>query len=167
VNRSDFDDLDGYVFTVSSESQTSSISVTIGGVPTNMIIDSGASCNLINRNEWERLKIEKVKCESKKCTRKCYAYGSKVALYVAGSFTAEVSIGMSTEVAEFIVAEGQGQNLRGKDTAVKLNALRLGPDDLNKISESDLQEQCKEVFTGLGKLKDFSCKFQLINQLNQ
>jgi hypothetical protein len=57
---------------------------------------------------------------------------------------------MSTEVAEFIVAEGQGQNLRGKDTAVK-----LGPDHVNKISESDLQEQCKEVFTGLGKLKDF------------
>jgi hypothetical protein len=96
-----------------------------------------------------------VKCESKKSTRKLYAYGSKVPLDVAGSFTAEVSIGMSTEVAEVIVLKGQGQNLLGKDTALKLNVLRLGPDHVNKISGSDLQKHCKEVFTGLGKLKNF------------
>jgi hypothetical protein len=41
-----------------------------------------------------------------KCSRKFYAYGSKVPLDVAGGFTAEASIGMSTEVAEFIYVEG-------------------------------------------------------------
>ena len=103
---------------------------------THMIIDSGASYNL-------------------KSSRKLFAYGSKEPLEITGSFTAEVSIGMSKEKAEFIVVEGQGQNLLGKETAAKLNVLRLGPDLVNNISGKDFREQYKEVFTGLGKLKNF------------
>ena len=160
VNRSDSGE--EYAFSVNNGNQVSNmISVSIGGIPTHMIIDSGASCNLISRNEWERLKSEKVLCESRKCSRKLFAYGSKEPLEITGSFKAEVSIGMSTEKAEFIVVEGQGQNLLGKETAVKLNVLRLGPDLVNNISGKDFREQYKEVFTGLGKLKNFQLQIPI------
>ena len=35
------------------------ISVKMGGLPVKMIIDSGASCNVIGRNVWEYLKAKK------------------------------------------------------------------------------------------------------------
>ena len=100
-------------------------------------------------------------CESRKCSRKLFAYGSKEPLEITGSFKAEVSIGMSTEKAELIVVEGQVQNLLGKETAVKLNVRRLGPDLVNSISGKDLREQYKEVFTGLGKLKNFQLQIPI------
>lgn len=42
VDKSDSDE--EYVFTLNSDNQTSTISVTVGGIPTDIIIDSGASC---------------------------------------------------------------------------------------------------------------------------
>ena len=57
-----------------------------------MIIDSGASCNVLGRNVWEYLKANKVACVSTKASKKLYAYGSNQPLKVAGMFTAEVSV---------------------------------------------------------------------------
>lgn len=105
-----------------------------------MIIDSGATCNLISRLEWERLKKAKVMCDSRKCTKKLFAYGSKKPLDV---------------MTEFIVVEGHGQNLLGKETALFLNVLRLGPELVNNVRKSDLLDQFSDVFSGLGKLMNF------------
>ena len=46
------------------------ISVKIRGVQVTMIIDSGASCNVLDRNLWEYLKANKVRCASSKATKK-------------------------------------------------------------------------------------------------
>ena len=51
------------------------ISLKIGGVQVTMIIDSGASCNVLDRNLWEYLKANKVRCASSKATKKLYSYG--------------------------------------------------------------------------------------------
>ncbi|XP_062570106.1 uncharacterized protein LOC134232175 [Saccostrea cucullata] len=164
VSLVDSDD-EHYAFIVNAEKQ-SCISVTIGGVQTDMIIDSGATCNLISRLEWERLKNFKMKCDSRKCTKKLFAYGSKTPLNVAGSFTAEISVGKTTHVAEFIVVEGGIQNLLGKDTALLLNVLRLGPElseYVNSISRQDLLHQFRDVFSGLGKLKNFQLEIPIDN----
>ena len=53
----------------------------IGGLPVTMIIDSGASCNVIGRNVWEYLKANKVACVSTKASKKLYAYGSNPVSY--------------------------------------------------------------------------------------
>ena len=55
------------------------ISVKIGGVHVTMIIDSGASCNVLDRNLWEFLKVNKLRCASNKATKKLYSYGNKQA----------------------------------------------------------------------------------------
>ena len=46
------------------------ISVKIRGVQVTMIIDSGASCNVLDRNLWEYLKANKIRCASSKATKK-------------------------------------------------------------------------------------------------
>ena len=48
------------------------ISVKIEGVQVTIIIDSGASCNVLDRNLWEYLKANKVRCASSKATKKLF-----------------------------------------------------------------------------------------------
>ena len=48
----------------------------IGGVPEEMIIDSGASVNVISQASWEQLKKCHIKCVSQQNTKKLYAYGA-------------------------------------------------------------------------------------------
>lgn len=72
-------------------------------------------------------------CDSHKCTKNLFAYGSKKPIDAAGSFTAEISVGKTSIMAEFIVLAGHGQNLLGKETALCLNVLRLGPEHMNSV----------------------------------
>ena len=62
-------------------------------------------------------------------------------------------------VDEFTVVKGQGRPLLAKNTAEKLGILRVGPDVCSLTTEGNDAEICekyREVFTGVGKLKDFS-----------
>lgn len=93
-------------------------------------------------------------CDSHKCTKNLFAYGSKKPIDVAGSFTAEISVGKTSIMAEFIVLAGHGQNLLGKETALCLNVLRLGPEHMNSVRKNDLLDQFSNVFSGLWKLKN-------------
>jgi hypothetical protein len=80
-----------------------------------MIIDSGATCNIIDQNLWEHLKLENIRCESTKCKPNVYPYGSEEPLPVLGKFTANVTVGKtSLNNVEFIVIEGSGQALLGE-----------------------------------------------------
>ena len=75
-------DEDEYAFTVNSATSPEKIDVTVGGVVVAMLIDSGASTNVIDRNLWSKLKQDKIKCVSRKSDKKLYAYGSKQPLNV-------------------------------------------------------------------------------------
>ena len=73
------------------------------------IIDSGASCDIIDQILWEKLKAEHIKCESMKGKPNLYAYGSKEPLAVIGTFTAQVILDQTIlDNVEFIVIEGRG-----------------------------------------------------------
>ena len=77
---------DEYAFVVNSATAPERINVTVGGVVVAMLIDSGASTNVIDKNLWLKLKPEKIKCVSKKSDKKLYAYGSDQPLKVLGTF---------------------------------------------------------------------------------
>ena len=82
-----------------------------------MIIDSGATCNIIDQNLWEHLKSKNIDCESTKCQANVYSYGSED-LPVLEKFTAKVSVGQTNlDNIEFIVMRGSGQALLGRETA--------------------------------------------------
>ena len=57
-----------------------------------MIVDSVASCNLIDRQLWESLKQNKEKCVSSRHKKQLYPYRSKEPLKMAGCFTAKVAV---------------------------------------------------------------------------
>ena len=62
-----------YAFTVGDRNEEK-IEVTVEGCKLNMIIDSGASTNIIYKQTWECLKKNKVRCESARSSRKLYAH---------------------------------------------------------------------------------------------
>ena len=55
-----------------------------------VLIDSGASCNVIDQTTWEVLKKKSVQCESKKSSKKLFAYGQKDPIEVIGTFVPEI-----------------------------------------------------------------------------
>ena len=64
--------------------QPGKIEVFIGGILVEMVVDSEASANVIDKHLWSKLKHKKIECVSKKSNKKLYPYGSKQPLEVLG-----------------------------------------------------------------------------------
>ena len=80
---------------------------------------------------------------------------------MVGTFLSEIvcKISGNSCVDEFTVVKGPGRSLLRKNTAKKLGVLRVGPDVCSLTAEgsdADIREKYREVFTWVGKLKDFS-----------
>ena len=145
------------------------ISVKIGGVQVTMIIDSGANCTILDHNLWKYLKANKVRCASSKATKKLYSYGNKQPLQVAGTFTEDVLVGnrVFNEV-EFVVIKSEGHALLGRETAIALGVLQLGP-QINSLQlstdgenrEPNILDKFPGFCEGIGKLKDFQLKIPI------
>lgn len=159
-HASDEDD-DEYVFTVAGGDQGGKVIVNIGGVPVEMVIDSGASANVICQALWEQLKKCNVKCVSKRSTKKLYAYGAVIRLEIIGTFTADATLGNKSVPPEVVVVKGQGEPLLGRQTAIELGVLKLQIPVNHVADYSELMARYKDVFTGISKLKDFQLKLHI------
>ena len=145
-----------YAFRVTNEVHSNLLKLSVGGVELEMLVDSGATNNIVDEETWEDLKAKKIKCKSEAAPidRKLYAYASSKPLPVKGSFMCEVLVGKGKAQAEFVVIKGKGVPLLCKDTAMRLGVLRIGV-DIASVAETKqtLQRQFPEVFSGIGKLK--------------
>ena len=95
-----------------------------------MIIDSGASCNVLGCNVWEYLKANKVKCVFSKASKKLYSYGSKSAITSSFHIYCRSFCWHGERLlsgVELIVIENKGQALLGRETSITLGVLKLGP----------------------------------------
>ncbi|XP_053392140.1 uncharacterized protein LOC128554851 [Mercenaria mercenaria] len=118
LNADSADSDSDYLFVVSEDASTTSnnedILVNIGRVTVPVIIDSGASVNVVDREVWGKLKANKVKCKSKLTNKKVFAYGHTKPLTVAVCFTANVSVNHRNTETEFFVIEEKGKALLSK-----------------------------------------------------
>ena len=135
--------------------------MTVGGVVVAMLIDSGASTNVIEKNLWSKLKQDKIKCVSRKNDKKLYAYGSKQPLNVLGTFSARARVEGKEAEAEFVVINGEGAALLGRETAIQLGVLKLGNQICTVTSKETIMSDYKEIFEGVGKLKDYQVKLHV------
>lgn len=148
---------------ISTNEKSGMVLVDIGGVQIQMMIDSGSRCNIIGKKDWERLKREKVKCTSEKTTTRLYPYGQREPLSMLGKFTASIKVAKNKHMndVEFYVFDGNGVPLLGKDTAEKLELLKMGI-AVNSVVK-DVPEVCikpyEKIFEGLGKLKKFQTSY--------
>ncbi|XP_028413782.1 uncharacterized protein K02A2.6-like [Dendronephthya gigantea] len=157
VNPKEDDHDPVYAFIVGS-TKPEKVEVSVGGCPLYMIIDSGASVNIVDRQTWEWLKKNRVVCTSTRSEKKLYTYASQEPLKIIGTFNCKVSVGHRTSDAEICVISGKGESLLGKDTAMKLGVLKMGMDIASVRSkpqnvEEIIQTKYPEVFKAVGKLK--------------
>ena len=140
-----------YAFHVSGDN-ASTVSVSIGGVNLDMLVDSGATSNIIGEETWEKLKAQGIKCASSAAPsgKKLYAHASDKPLSIKGRFTCDVKAGCG--VAEILVFKGKEIPLLGRDTAIALGTLKVGI-HVASVSEREIQTQYPEVFSGVGRLK--------------
>ena len=135
-----------------------------------VLIDSGASCNLIGCETWNNLKQKHIRSESKVSDKKLFAYGQKEPMEVVGTFVAEIACEASGEgcVDEFTVIKDTGTPLLGRDTAGKLKVLRVGPVGEPQVcsvvtegSDEDIRKEYADILTGVGQLKNYQLKLQI------
>lgn len=83
---------DDFAFTLHSNGRDiPTVDIELGGVRLEgVLVDSGSTCNLIDRATWETLKEKKVECVSRKSNRKLYSYGSNEPLTTAVEFETEL-----------------------------------------------------------------------------
>jgi hypothetical protein len=91
----------------------------VGGVSLEMLVDSGATSNIVDEATLEHLKSGKIVCASKinKSEKILYTYASKQPLQVKGSFTCTIQAGDRQTKVEFTVIHGKGVPLLGNTTA--------------------------------------------------
>jgi len=146
-----------YAFAVETGRQKK-IEVTVGGCKLNTIIDSGARTNIVDKQTWEWLKRNEVKCESVCADKRLYTCASQTPLGVIGTFHCETSVGDNSVDAKFCVINGKGESLLGRETAMSLGVLKMGVHiaavntGLKNIGEV-LQDKYPQVFRGIRKLK--------------
>ncbi|KAK7106395.1 hypothetical protein V1264_017657 [Littorina saxatilis] len=153
------DDDDVCAFTVDGKKSLAVVDVVVGGVHT---FDSGASSNIVDKSTWENMKQKHIKCRSASHAnttgKQLYAYGSDTPLKILGSFEADISLQHFSEKAckaQFVVIDGKGVSLLGKETAESLGVLKIGISLVGSVSEKpETKAEFKPLFSGLGKLKD-------------
>ena len=166
-NSDEDTDSSGHAFAVG---QTDSKTVIeVGNVPTKFIIDSGASANVVSRDTWETLKSKGINCKSRKSAKVLFAYASSEPLKCVGTFNSLVSsreTGIQIR-ADFVVVEGNGQSLLGRNSAEALKLLRVGPERpavfsiIEENSAGDIRDKYPDLFKDVGLLKDYSLKLNI------
>jgi len=140
--------------------------VVVGAVHLpNVLIDSGATCNLLGQGPWEWLKSQKIQCQTRKEAKALFSYGNTKPLPTLGTFTADMmsfDIGATCKT-DFVVLNGDGRSLICRETAEKLGLLRLGPSHTVNVvnTEADINEKYKELFNGVGHLRDYELKLNI------
>jgi hypothetical protein len=133
-------------------------------IPVQMLIDSGASVNVLDLETYHRLKARKG-VQLMPSSLRVYAYGSTTPLNILGTVSGRVKCNSAEIVAKFVVVHNQHAGcLLGRQTATQLGLLRVGPQvsSINcAVSPHSLRQRYPSVFDGVGKLTNYQQKISI------
>ena len=159
-------------FGVNSSGDDAMLQAKVGGVNLKLMIDSGASCNIIDQDSWEECKRRQISGICLKTNKKIFAYACEKPLEVLGKFSTTVVLSNGNSCSTyFYVVAGKGMPILGKNTALKLSVLQLGLQSKVQSLKTETQDHCSKleeykgkypaVFKGIGKLKDYELKLRI------
>ena len=148
-----------------------SVNVKVSSVKVEMIIDTGASINIIDEKTFAH--ISKSTPISLKRTRtKLFAYGSTEQLPVIGQF-AILETKKRITVSTLHVVKGNCGSLLSYQTATELNLLQVNiktvkvestdkcKHESSKIFKTKIENQSPKLFQGIGQLQNFEVKLHI------
>lgn len=120
------------VFHVENKQNTEKIVVVIADSEVVAIIDSGASCNMLTKTTYETIINNSGAIHNSRAVTpgqfKCYGVPeANSSIEIIRAFEASINVGTETHQATFYVSEHGKENLIGRETALKLRILKLGP----------------------------------------
>ena len=140
-NESSEDEIFGINLTPEEEPQ---VEITVGGQEVNVLIDSGAQCNVIHQQLWEQLKQKEAVCKSQAVNKTLKSYGTVNKVEVIAKFWSKVELGVkSLTDVEFLVIKGKGRPILGRKTAMKLVGLKITRPEVNLV-EDEFQDLFSE-----------------------
>ena len=157
-----------YLFTASTSECFETLGLCISDKIVNVIVDSGASCNLMSEHVFHSL--TEGKAPLAECDKHVYAYTHSKPLDLKGSCMLRVTVPQTkiSAVAEFYIVPGQAATLLGRKTSETLAILKVGINVNNCNANIDhaqppdkkaaLRVQFPKIFEGLGKLKGYQLK---------
>ena len=119
-----------------------------------MMLDSGASVNLIDEVTYERIYKGKAKT-LEQAKRRIFSYGSPTPLPLLGTIQAKITAKSNSTSATLHVVKGSSGNLLGYDTAQRLGLLRI----VNQVGTEKTSPQYlasgefENLFGDIGKVK--------------
>ena len=140
--------------------------VKIHGAPVKVIIDSGATINVMDIKCYDSL-LKKPKLRH--TSTKIYPYKATEPLKAKGVFDTDIEANNKNVLARVYVVEGDASCLLGSETSLELDLLRISPSNINCIyhgatinevetipdSTQRILDKHSEVFKGAGRLKFF------------
>ena len=134
------------------------VEITVGGQEGNVLIDSGASYNVIDQHLWEQLKLKEAVCKSQAVNKTLKSYGTVNKVEVIAKFWSKVELGVkSLTDVEFLVIKGKGRPILGRKTALKLGVLKITIPEVNLV-EDEFQDLFSEK---IGKLANYEVELHL------
>jgi hypothetical protein len=132
--------------------------ISIEGQEVRVLIDSGASCNVIDQQLWEQLKRNGVTCKSQKDSKTLKSYATVSKVEVVEKFWCKVELGeKSLPNVEFLVIKGDGTPILGRKTAMQLGVLEIKLPEVNLV-----EDEFQELFSGkVGKLTNYQVELHV------
>ncbi|XP_045450007.1 uncharacterized protein K02A2.6-like [Melitaea cinxia] len=122
-------------------------------------LDSGAQCNVISANDCYRLGISKF--EKSNCKLTSY---SNEKIETLGKIKLSVKINDQIQKIEFQVCKGNYIPILGLPTLIKFKLIqRTNNENISSVQTEKLEllEKYKDVFKGIGEIKDYEYDIQL------
>lgn len=115
------------------------MSLILGGLPWNFVIDSGATSNFIAECDWRKMRhrIQADIINPSEIKRKFVPYASHMPLNIIVGFKCKISVGQNSSYADFFVIKDATKSLLGKITAKELKILRIGLEEVNHINDKE------------------------------
>ena len=141
--------------------------IQINGNIVNILIDSGASVNILDEPTFNKIKP---KPNLEQTGMRIYSFQSSEPLQTIGKFIAQVSVPSHTSIVEatFLVVKGHGGSLLSRQTAEALDILRVGPppspqiETANQVTSTDsILDKHSDIFKGLGRMTNVEVKLHM------
>ena len=141
--------------------------VKLNNVRVKMLIDTGASINIIDEKTFAYITQFKP-ISLQRAHTKIFAYGSKQQLPILGKFDIVVESKKRITVAGIDVVNGNSDSLLSYQTASELNMITLHVNKVtstSSVSSDDIEQKYPDIYNGIGKLKEFEVKLHIDKQV--
>ena len=154
---------DEYLYTLgdSDSSKTPTVSVLVNNVPVQMMIDTGASANIMDESSFNKVN-KTCAIQLNPSNKRIFAYGSDSQLKVRGQFTADIGTRAKHIQTTVHVLQGNHGSLLSYGTARDLGLVevKVNPIQSQHASEEFIH-QFPSLFHGIGKLKDVEVQLHI------